>query len=677
MRFSTVAAAFALLWAPAALAHEAAAHEAAGHEGAERPPKTELVVTGDKPATGSEGEARARELGLRTKTRPADVLSVVPGLLTVQHAGGGKANQYFLRGFDADHGSDVAVFVDGVPINLPSHAHGQGWIDLHFLIPELVTGVAWIKGPNAVRFGDFATAGAVDLRLADHLHESSATLQAGSFGTFRALLLASPWRSDRWTTTVAGEVHGTDGPFRSKERLRRLNLFARATRELGSGALSFTWMSYAGRWNASGQIPARAVGRIPELPDDFGAIDPTDGGDTQRHQASVAFRHQKGGDEVRAQLYVIRYQFELFSNFSFFANDPVAGDQIAQTDARTVVGAHASFRRTHAVGSIALTTTVGLQARNDAIESGLFASRARARLATTFDGSIAQTGLGAYAEEAAQLLPWLRISLGARLDRIDVRVRDGQSTSAGAAMLSPKLGVVTSPAPFLDMFLSWGRGFHSNDARTATLATFDRRAVTLLAKADAYEMGTRLRTTDRRLELSAALFRVDLESETVWVGDEGTTEARGPTRRIGVELGARARVLDWLWADADVTFTRARFTTGEAVPLAPTRTLSAGLHAKHAIGAFGALRVRAIGARPATEDRSLIAEGWTVVDATLGLRRGPFEAAVDVRNVLGARTREVQFASTSRLRDEPAPVQDLHYTPGWPRTILGRVAVYF
>lgn len=668
---------------------------ASGHEqppsGPATPPKaTEIVVSGEKGYTAaSADEVRHRDLSLRPRVRPGDILSVVPGLFAVQHAGGGKANQYFLRGFDADHGTDIALFVDGVPINLPSHGHGQGWLDIHFLIPELVTSLSSSKGPYLARYGDFATAGAIDIRLSDHLHESSVLVQGGSFGSARTAFMTAPELGDDWSTIVAGEASTSNGPFRNPERFRRLNVFGRATRHLGPGALSLTWMSYSGGWNASGQVPLRAIGKIPELPDEFGTMDPTEGGSTQRHQLSASYAYRRGDDDTRAVVYLTRYNFALFSNFTFFARDPENGDQIAQTDGRTVSGAHWFYRHTRSLGGLKFASTVGFQARHDAIENTLHETRARKILGTSVDAGVSQTSVGLYAEEDAMLLPWLRVVAGLRVDRFDVSVRDRlertdrpqASGIEGATLASPKLSVVLSPAPFINMFLNYGRGFHSNDARGAVRRLDPSSpAVTLLAVADGYEAGARLRLLDR-LDIAAAVFRLDLQSETVWVGDEGTTEARGPTRRIGAELEARVKLAKWIFADADATFTRATFVqnagNANAVALAPTRTFSAGLGFKHPRGTFGSLRVRSIAARPATEDRALTAEGWTVFDASLGHRFGWFEVAADVRNVLNTRWREVQFANESRLRTESEPVRDVHFTPGWPFTALVRATAYW
>jgi hypothetical protein len=595
----------------------------------------EIVVTAEPDrATASAVEIPRRELALRPRVRVSDVISAVPGLFAVQHAGGGKAYQYFLRGFDADHGTDVAILVDGVPVNLPTHAHGQGWADVNFVIPELVAAVSATKGPFRAAHGDFATAGAVDLRLSDHLHRSSVTLQGGSFYSLRGVAIVAPDLGDDWSTLFAAEASTTNGPFRNPERFRKLNLFGRVTRFFPRGAVDLTWMTYAGRWNASGQIPTR-------FPDRFDAVDPTDGGSTERHQASASYRYRFDREEVQALAYVGRQRFSLFSNFTFFLNDTVNGDQIQQADFRTFAGAHIFYRYK--------TTTLGVQARHDDIQNVLADTTARTVRLTRLDEHFAVTTLSVYGEHDARLLPFLRAVVGLRVDR-NIQT-----------LISPKASVISSPASFIDLFLSYGRGFHSNHARAGTR----------LVPADAYESGVRVHGS--RGSITAAVFRIDMSSEAVWVADEGTTEPRGASRRIGAELGGRLRIGEGLFLDADATLTRARFLTGEAVPLAPTRTLTAGIAFKRD-QVFGSLRVRSIAARPA--DEVLTADGWTIVDALIGYRIRDVELALDVQNLLNSGWREVQFANASRLRGEAGAMRSLHYTPGWPLTALVRATVF-
>jgi outer membrane receptor protein involved in Fe transport len=659
-----------------------------------------FTVVGEKGiSAASADEIRQRDLALRPRIRPGDILEVVPGLFAVQHAGGGKANQYFLRGFDADHGTDIAFFVDGVPVNLPSHGHGQGFADLHFVIPELVSTLSAVKGPYYARFGDFATAGAVDLKYYDHLHESSATFEVGQYGIFRALFMVAPELGEDWSTLVAGEAYADEGPFTHGEHLKRFNGVGRVTRHMGPSALTLTFMTYGSGWNASGQVPLRALG-TPELPTELDALDPTEGGSTQRHQLSVGYTYRKDDDEARALVYAIRYRFTLFSNFTLYAKDPVYGDEIEQDDERTVLGTHWYYKRKKLLGPFLTTTTLGIQARSDTIENGLHHAFRRKLLGSVVEAGVNETSIGLYGEEDFRIARWLRVVFGLRLDRFDIAVKDhleaqeptGASTSgvAGSTLASPKMSAILTPLTDWDVYLNFGRGFHSNDARGATRRLDPSNpTVTLLTKGTGYELGTRVRLWNQ-LDVAAALFRLDLDSETIWSGDAGTTEAVGPTRRTGVELEARFRLWEWLFLDGDATFTRAVFRenagNGNAVALAPTRTLAAGVSVRHPLGFFGAIRMRSIGSRPANDGadriaKPLDAEGWTLFDAMAGYRYKNLELAADVRNLFNTKWREVQFANTSRLKSEvdagsPAQ-QDLHFTPGWPFTALGRVTLYW
>ena len=672
-----------------------------------QPDAIEVTIQAEKP--GGESSSRTvigrRELELRPRLRPGDILEAVPGLFAVQHAGGGKANQYFLRGFDADHGTDVAFAVDGVPVNMVSHGHGQGFTDFHFLIPELVTSLDGYKGPFYAAQGDFATAGAVNLHLAEKLDESFAQYSIGQFGIMRALVIESPDLGDDWRAVVAGELYKDEGPFLNPENLKRYNVYLKATHDIGrAGKVQMTLMSYGSSWRGSGQIPARAVcgegepgtpdPRTLPVPqpciDHFGFVDPTEGGSTQRHMASVAFSTAWHDADFTAMAYAVKYRFTLYSNFTFFAEDPVHGDEIEQADDRTVVGTDFRVRRhDHYLGG-QFTTSLGAQVRVDSIDNALYHNVARERLEDRVNASITESQIGVYVEEDARVRPWLRFIAGARAQRVDVNVEDhlenkkvlggGTSGYKGATLFLPKFQGILSPIPQLDLFASLGRGFHSNDARGVVR---QKDPATLLTPAMGYEAGVRV-TPIPNLTVSASGFLIDLESELVWVGDAGNTEPSGQTRRFGAELDARFRVSNWLFADVDATFTRARYRenagNGGAVALAPTRTFSAGVGVRPTIGDFtpsGSFRVKSIGARPATEDESLIAEGFTIVDATAGLRWKQIEVGLDVQNLFNATWREVQFATETRLAYEPKAVTGIHYSPGWPRTVMARATLYW
>jgi len=671
----------------------------------EKPTGMQTTVTSRRPFTAaSSSTVRDQDFLLRPHPRPADILQVVPGLYTVQHAGGGKANQYFLRGFDADHGTDVALLVDGVPVNMVSHGHGQGYADLNWIIPELIERVEVRKGTYFAQDGDFATAGAVNLVTRRDFEASQVTLGGGSFSTWRGLFIAAP-DVEGWKTVVAGQVYGTQGPFLVPEQLERYSLFTQVTRQLSEhSTLSLALTSYASGWNASGQIPLREVnaGRLAR----FGSVNGNEGGNSQRHSAYATWRTRTLDDgEVNVLAYAVQYRLNLYSDFTFFSRDPVNGDMIEQNDQRTMLGFNASYRFRREWAGLTFDTTLGTQLRSDTIDNGLHDNQVRERLDTVVDASIREGSLGVYAQEDITFTPWLRAVLGLRADAFGFDVDDHRENlgepgtkSSGveqASRLSPKASLVLSPLPSTELYVNYGHGFHSNDARGVVRLP---EPVTPLTRAVGYEVGARTRLFDR-LDLAGSVFRLDLDSELVWVGDEGTTEARGATRRQGLEAEARLKVLPWLFADADATLTRATYVqnagNGDAVALAPTLILSGGVSARHPSGLYGRLGVLHLGDRPATEDRFLVAEGFTRVDATLGYRGSFYEVNVGVQNLLDTAWREAQFANVSRLPSEldaascPAGTrpageegafegcEDLHFTPGAPLNAQASVSFFF
>lgn len=672
----------------------------------EAKPKYETKVTARRAyAAASSSTTRERDLRLQVVRRPADVLQVVPGLFTVQHAGGGKANQYYLRGFDADHGTDLALFVDGVPVNLVSHGHGQGYADLNWLIPELVERVEVHKGTWFAPYGDFATSGAVNLVTRRDFESNQVTLGAGAFDTLRGLLVLAP-EVEGWSPFVAAQVYATNGPFKNPEGLERYNLFARVTRSLSERAsLSLALTSYASGWNASGQIPERAVrdGRLST----FDAVNPDEGGSSDRHSLQAIFttRSQRG-DALDVMVYLARYRMRLFSDFTFFSRDPELGDMLEQADARTQLGLDARYRLERRWGPLPVELQFGAQLRNDQVTNGAWYSARRERLAPVIEADVQEASTGLWAQADTQWTPWLRTVAGLRVDHFGFDVKDKleeldtldtrTSGVSNATRVSPKAALVLSPLSSTELYLDYGYGFHSNDARGVVRGS---AAVTPLTRARGGEVGARVRPFEG-VEVAASLFQLDLDSELVWVGDDGTTEPRGPTRRRGLEVEARARLLPWLQADADMTLTRATYVqnagNADAVALAPTLMLSGGVSAVHPSGIFGRLGAVHIGDRPATEDGSLVAEGFTRVDASIGYRRRWYEVSLSVQNLLDTRWREAQFANVSRLREETGPescpngtraqqsdagafegCEDLQFTPGAPLNAQATVTLYF
>lgn len=650
---------------------------------------------------GSSFTLQRRDLPRGPHVQTGDILRAVPGLQVMQHAGGGKANQYFLRGFDADHGTDVALYVDGVPVNSVSHGHGQGYADTHFLIPELVQRVQVSKGPYDPRYGDFGTAGAIDLQTTGGPVENRATIESGMFHSYRGLaLLGGDMRGVR--LTGAAEILGSDGPFDFGEDLQRYNVFARAAhRDSAGGELSLTVMGYESSWNASGLLPARAVadGSLGR----FQYVDRTQGGASARHSAYARYRSAES-EAQRWELlgYAVASRLSLYSNFTLFLDNPTEGDTVHQYDERFTSGFKARYERDDALSFLRLTSRFGAELRDDRIDNGLEPAPQKELGPPVVDAHVNETSISAYVEEEVVFTSWLRTLGAARVDRFDFRVQDkledratlGTKTSGdrSATRVSPKGSVIVSPLSWLDLYGNVGLGFHSNDARGVV------QGITPLTRALGYEAGSRAKVLDR-VTLRATVFRLDLDSELVWVGDAGTTAARGRTRRDGVELDLRVEYLSWLWSDLSLTLSRARFVTAPAgernVPLAPTRVLSASLTAAHPLGIFGKLGLTHVGDRPASTDGFFTAEGFTRLDLTTGYRHSRFEVAVAVENLTNIEWRESQFAFASRLREETTPgactgrsrpllaqgafagCEDIHFTPGTPLAVRGSASLFF
>jgi outer membrane receptor protein involved in Fe transport len=531
-----------------------------------------------------------------------------------------------------------------------------------------------LKGPYPVDAGDFATAGAVRLSTLRRLDEPFVTAGGGSFGTLR-LVGATGGASGKVDGWMAGEILRSDGPFDAEQRLRRANVIGKATADLGNGSAAWleAW-SYGGGWNASGQIPLREVeaGRLSR----FGSIDPSEGGASTR-QALVAGLYA-GELDVRA--YLVRYHLDLFSNFTFALDDPDQGDGIEQVDHRTTAGLRADHHLHRTLGPLAVTIRAGGDARADDAEVALYHQRERMRLAVRNRARILESSQGVFAEaELAGGDRW-HLAAGARADLFSFQVDGAEGTAMNGTsrrlLANPKgradLRVLRNPRLDVRLFAAAGGGFHSNDARNVVATGEDA-----LARAWGGEAGARVRERTGAWEVAAAGWGLWLERELVWVGDAGETDLRGSTRRAGVELTGRGRLLSWLGAELEGTFTHARFGNGDRIPLAPALTLVGGLIAHHPSGFAGQLRVRHLGDRPANEDASLTADGYTVVDLVGRYRWRDWEVAVDVDNLLDADWREAQFAFESRLPGEAAPVEDIHFTPGVPLSARASLTCYY
>ncbi len=628
--------------------------------------------------------------GLDLKLRPAnstqDLLRLVPGLFIAQHAGGGKAEQIFLRGFDVDHGTDVAVTVDGMPVNMVSHAHGQGYADLHFVIPELVDNLSFSKGPYDARTGDLNTAGAVRFQTRNYLPQSFVKLEGGQFGTFRGVAAVNLLGQDdssthRQNAYVAAEVMQTDGFFDSPQDFSRLNLLAKYSYALDRNTrFQLSASHFTSQWDASGQIPDRAVaaGSITR----FGSLDATEGGNVSRQNLNlIVSRLLPGGGLFRNQIYFVHNQFNLYSNFTFFLNDSVNGDQIRQYEDRQIYGYRGSYSITHTLAGMDFTTTAGVDFRNDQIgQIGLAHTVKRRFLEDYKKGAVFQTNAGAYAEESVRLSPRLTASLGARFDvfrfRYDDALTDTINKSTVKAIVSPKLNLFYNLTPKAQVYFSAGTGFHSNDARVATAAPNGRT----LPRATGADLGLNWKLGER-LFLNAAAWMLHLQNEFVYVGDEAVVEVSGASRRVGVDMSARYQLTSWLFADADVNLTRPRLIEepegAQNIPLAPRVTSIGGLSVKMGRGINGSLRYRYLGDRPANEDNSIVARGYTIMDAVINYTTPRYVLALSAENLFDRKWKEAQFATESRLRSEATSVEEIHFTPGTPLFVKGSVTYSF
>ena len=641
-----------------------------------------VVVTAPPPvASSSEQLIPGKDFELRPQGRPADMLRLIPGLIISQHQGGGKAEQYLIRGFDADHGTDLAIFVDGLPVNLRSHAHGQGYADLHFLIPETVKAVDVLKGPYFPEYGDFDTAGVVTFVTLDSVEENLVEVAGGSFNTQRYLALLSPTRG-AVKTLIAIEGYHNDGPFEHPNLYDRFNIFAKASAEIGEDMKLSAWAShYRADWHGSGEIPLRAVraGLITR----FGSIDPTEGGTTQRTNLNLDFSWKPAENHrFTAHAYVSYYELNLFNNFTLFLNHPDNGDEINQRDRRFLAGFDTQYEVKARPFGIPVTTTGGFQYRIDTPHVVLATATRRQMTGRTQDVNIVEQSYSPFLKFDILPLEKVRLVTGARGDIFDFRGTQHVNTQEGnltrqvtRARPNVKANLILGPWAETEFFGNFGTGFHSNDAR-AVLADPQLPA---LPTATGYEFGARTRIIPRT-ELFATYWFLNLASELVFVGDEGTTEAQGPTHREGIEFGAKVRPLDWLTFTGSFTYTTsAEFTrTRDAIPLAPIWTARWDLTARLPWGLSSSFEMRYLGDRPANRERTAIAQGYTVFNSTTRYRYKNLEAFLSIENLTNTKWREAQFSFTSRLPGEPAEgVDDIHFTPGNPRSFMGGLAVRF
>ena len=631
-------------------------------------------------SSASQGAVTAKQLEARPLSRAGEVLETVPGVIVSQHSGEGKANQYYLRGFNLDHGTDFATTVAGVPANMPTHAHGHGYTDLNFVIPELVSGVQYSKGPYFAEQGDFATAGTASIAYATSLERPTLQLTGGTLG-FARLFGAASTQLRGGAVLAGGEVVRNNGPWTRADELRKYNGVVRYSRGNAATGFVLTGMAYRARWNATDQIPRRAVsaGTLGR----FDSLDTSDGGETSRYSGALEWQHSSAQTLTKAVVYGVGYQLDLLSNFTYFLDDPVRGDQFRQVDRRTFGGARLTHRRLVAWGARPTQLTGGIQIRADDIALRLEHTQRGARLDTVRHDEVTQASLGAFVEHAVEWSPRTRSTLGVRAEgyrfAVDARSLPANSGTATSGVVSPKAGLVVGPFSGTEFYANAGTGFHSNDARGTTMRVdpstggpADR--VTPLARATGAEFGVRTIAVPH-LQSTLSLWTLGLASELVFIGDAGTTTAGRPSRRSGIEFANYYHPWPWLTLDADLAWSRARFTdadpAGANIPGSVRTVASGGATLDTPHGVTGAVRLRYFGTRPLVEDGSQASSPTTLVNAELGYRwSGRHRLSVDVLNVLDARNSDIDYFYTSRLPGEPAGgVDDIHFHPVLPRTI--------
>lgn len=633
----------------------------------------------------SQGAIRAELLKSRPALRPGEVLEFVPGVIVTQHSGDGKANQYFLRGFNLDHGTDFATTVNGLPVNMPTHGHGQGYADLNFLIPELVDRIEYRKGPYFAQYGDFSSAGSADIVYRTSLDETYAALTLGQRHYQRLVGAGSVEVGTGLKLLGAIELLRNDGPWVVPERIRKSN----AVLSLSGGSRSEGWstslMAYDAKWNSTDQIPQRLldVGTVGGRPfGRFDSLDETDGGDTRRASVSGEWHRRAGAGATQLAGYAIDYRLKLYSNFTYALERPEVGDQFSQQDRRRVYGLRASHVIDHRLGSLPARSDLGVQLRHDRIRVGLFDTQARHIVGRTRDDNVRETLLGVYGQTSVELTPWLRSIVGLRADlarfRVDSLTHAANTGSASDRLLSPKLSMIFGPWVRTEFFVNAGRGFHSNDAR-GTTATVDPRtgdavdAVPGLVAARAMELGVRTEWL-AGLQSSIALWKLDFDSELVYVGDAGATEPNRPSARHGIEWNNRYQPLPWLLIDADIAWTHARFAdpdpAGSRIPNAVDRVASMAFTARD-LGPWSAsVQWRYLGSAPLIEDNTVRSASSLTTNLRVTRKLAPTaEVTLDVFNLFDRKVNDIEYFYESQLPGEAGAVADKHVHPAEPMTL--------
>ncbi|SKA79718.1 Outer membrane receptor proteins, mostly Fe transport [Prosthecobacter debontii] len=679
------------LFIPCLLAGSLAAQEAERPQDLETLPEvlvegkaSNLLGTTDG---ASKGHATQEDFLSRPLMRRGEILETIPGVIITQHAGGGKANQYFLRGFNLDHGTDFSISLDGMPLNMRTHAHGQGYTDINPVIPELVQSIDYAKGTYTAADGDLSTAGSANFLLWDMMPENLVRLEFGEYNYYRALIAGSlPISASEQGSVQQGLTYGLeynyyDGPWQQPEEFNRWNGLLRYFAGDEDNKFSITFMGYRGTWTSTDQIPQRAMSS--GLLDRYSTLDDTAGGESQRYSLNIAYEHRDDDVVTRANVYGIYYSLDLFSNFTYFTSGP-QGDQFEQVEERWIFGGQLSRTwEDRKILGIDSDLTLGFQTRHDLIDGiGLYTTRNRSRLATTRRDDIWEGSAGLYGEMVNRWTSWFRTVVGLRgdlyyFDSLESTVAGEDAEWAG--IISPKFSAIFGPWHETELYLNFGTGFHSNDARGVTARSMQADP---LVRTMGAEIGLRTQTIPT-LTTTLALFWLQSDSELIYVGDAGTNEPGPGSERYGVELATYWRPNHWFSADAELALTYARLQdSGNAdripnsVPVMFSGGFMLGAQGRDD-GWFAGMRIRVFTGRPLEETGQIEGRESLMINATVGYRRKNWEAAVDCLNLLNRADNDIEYYYESQLRNEVAPVNDVHLHPVEPRMFRFRVTYRF
>ncbi|WP_336515745.1 TonB-dependent receptor [Pollutibacter soli] len=625
------------------------------------------------------------DIHVRPINNTQEVLRIVPGVFIGQHAGGGKAEQLFLRGFDLDHGTDIQINVDGIPVNMVSHAHGQGYADLHFVIPELIEKVQFNKGPYFGDKGNFTTAGFVDFSTRRFLKKNFVKVEGGQYNSFRAVtavnLIDQQTEHKTQSLYFAGEAMYTRGYFESPQDFNRFNgILKYHTLVNNSNYITAMFTGFSSSWSASGQIPERKItdGTIGF----FGAIDDTEGGRTSRYNGIFEWNHQfKDGSSLNTLSYLTRYNFELYSNFTFFKVDSVNGDQIRQKENRWITGLTSRYEKNFQMAKLESQTNAGVQIRYDKVEnlelSGTMDRKINTR--NIMLGKVNELNAGIFWIQKLMINKNFDITPSLRADYFRNNYNDylvDKKLSTSSVIVSPKLNFNYRINSKLELYLYSGKGFHSNDTRVAV----QQNGKKVVPPAWGADLGAIVKPFDK-LIFQSAIWYLWLDQEFIYVGDEGIVEAGGKSQRYGIDFSARYELMRSFYVDVDINLAKAKALgapEGKSyLPLAPTFTSTGGFTYRKTSNWNGSLRYRYMHHRPANEDYSTIAKGYFIVDAAINYTRPEWEAGLQIQNLLNSKWKETQFDTESKLKGEPEPVTEIHFTPGTPFFARLSLTFYF